>query len=98
MIDVLSRYPHIRFSACNDYAIINLVAEGLGVSILPELLLRNYRSGAVAMPMDPPQYRMLGMGVPQLKAVSPATRNFMRYVRDYASRLPGAADADLSLL
>ena len=98
VLDGLSRYPHIRFSACNDYAIINLVAEGLGVSILPELLLRNYRSGAVAMPMDPPQYRVLGMGVPQLKAVSPATRNFMRYVQDYASRLPGAADADQSLL
>lgn len=91
VLDGLRCYPHIRFSACNDYAIISLVAEGLGVSILPELLLRNYHSTAVAMPMDPPQYRMLGMGVPQLRNVSPATKSFIRYVRRYAAELPGAA-------
>ncbi len=90
VLDRLEHYPHIRFSACNDYAIISLVTAGLGVSILPELLLRNYRNDAVAMPMDPPQYRILGMGVPQLKSVSPVTRNFMRYVQDYAKKRRGA--------
>ncbi len=60
------------------------------MAILPELLLRNYRSDAVAMPLDPPQYRILGMGVPQLKSVSPVTRNFIRYVQDYAKGRPGA--------
>lgn len=90
VLDRLEHYPHIRFSACNDYAIVNLVTAGLGVAILPELLLRNYRSDAVAMPLDPPQYRILGMGVPQMKAVSPVTRNFIRYVQDYAKGRPGA--------
>ena len=90
VLDRLEHYPHIRFSACNDYAIISLVTAGLGVSILPELLLRNYQNDAVAMPMDPPQYRILGMGVPQLKSVSPVTRNFMRYVQDYAKKRRGA--------
>lgn len=90
VLDRLEHYPHIRFSACNDYAIISLVAAGLGVSILPELLLRNDRNDAVAMPLDPPQYRILGMGVPQLKSVSPVTRNFIRYVQDYAKGRRGA--------
>ncbi|MET0016527.1 LysR substrate-binding domain-containing protein [Oscillibacter sp.] len=90
VLDRLEHYPHIRFSACNDYAIISLVTAGLGVSILPELLLRNYQNDAVAMPLDPPQYRILGMGVPQLKSVSPVTRNFMRYVQDYAKKKRGA--------
>ena len=49
VLDRLEHYPHIRFSACNDYAIISLVTAGLGVSILPELLLRNYQNDAVAM-------------------------------------------------
>jgi DNA-binding transcriptional LysR family regulator len=89
VLDRLEHYPHIRFSACNDYAIISLVTAGLGVSILPELLLRNYRNDAVAMPLDPPQYRILGMGVPQLKSVSPVTRNFMRYVHNYAKKRRG---------
>jgi len=83
ILDKLEHYPHIRFSSCSDYAIISMVTEGLGVSILPELLLRNYRNDAVAMPMDPPQSRVLGMGVSQIRTSSPVTRNFMRYVQEY---------------
>jgi DNA-binding transcriptional LysR family regulator len=60
-----------------------MVSKGLGVSILPELLLRNYHSDAVAMPLSPEQHRIIGMGVPQLRAASPVTRNFMRYVQNY---------------
>ena len=83
ILDKLPHWPQILFSACSDYAIINMVTEGLGVSILPELLLKNYGHSAVALPMDPPQERMLGMGVPQLKTASPVTRNFMQYVERY---------------
>ena len=87
ILDQLGHYPNIRFSACNDYAIISMVTQGLGVSILPELLLRNYRNDAVAMPMSPAQYRILGMGVPQIRTASPVTRNFMEYVQTYVRNL-----------
>ena len=39
--------------------------------------------------MDPPQERMLGMGVPQLKTASPVTRNFMEYVKRYVLQEQG---------
>ena len=83
----ISQQPHILFSACSDYAIISMVAKGLGVSILADLLLRNYPNDAVALPIQPPQFRMLGMGVPQVKAASPMTKNFMRYVQAYVEDL-----------
>jgi len=89
ILDKMTRWPHILFSACSDYAIINMVTEGLGVSVLPELLLKNYGHTAVALPIDPPQERMLGMGVPNLKTASPATRNFMRYVERYVRETIG---------
>ena len=85
ILNKLKHWPHILFSACSDYAIIKMVEEGLGVSILPELLLKNYHHRAVAMPIEPAQERMLGIGVPQLKTASPVTRNFMRYVKEYVS-------------
>lgn len=85
ILDKLDHWPHILFSACSDYTIINMVTEGLGVSILPELLLKNYNHRAVAVPIEPAQERILGIGVPQLKSVSPVTRNFMRYVEQYVS-------------
>ena len=90
ILDQLDHYPHIRFSSCSDHAIISMVAEGLGVSILPDLLLRNYRNGAVAMPMKPAQFRIIGMGVPQTRATSPVTRNFMRYVREFVKKTSNA--------
>lgn len=89
ILNKLPRWPQILFSACSDYAIINMVTEGLGVSILSELLLKNYGHSAVALPMDPPQERMLGMGVPQLRTASPVTRNFMEYVKRYVLQEQG---------
>jgi len=85
ILDRLDHYPHIRFSSCSDYAIISMVAEGLGISILPELLLRNYHGDAVVRTLTPAQYRIIGMGVPQLRTASPVTQNFMQYVRRYVT-------------
>ena len=87
ILDKMERWPQILFSACSDYAIINMVTEGLGVSILPELLLKNYSHQAVALPIKPAQERVLGMGVSQVKAVSPVTQNFMRYVEEYVKKI-----------
>lgn len=86
VLDKLEHWPHILFSACSDYTIINMVTAGLGVSILPELLLKNCNHQAVALPIEPAQERELGIGVPQLKAASPVTRNFIRYVEDYVAQ------------
>lgn len=83
VLDKLSRWPQIFFSVCSDYAIVNMVTQGLGVSVLPGLLLKHYNHGAVALPIEPVQERELGMGVPQLKTASPVTRNFMKYVERY---------------
>ena len=83
LLDRLPRWPNVRFYACSDYAIMNMVSEGLGVSVLPELLLENYPHSTVALPLDPPQWRMLGLGVPQTQSISPMSRNFIRYVEQY---------------
>lgn len=85
ILNKLKNWPHISFSACSDYTIINMVTQGLGISILPELLLKNYRHQAVALPLKPAQDRMLGIGVPQMKAMSPVTRIFIQYVKQYVS-------------
>ena len=87
LLEELPQLPHIRFTACSDYAIISMVTAGLGVSILPELILRNYPNDAVPVPLRPAQYRTIGLGVPQMRAASPVTRNFMRYIREYVASL-----------
>ena len=83
ILNRLKHRPHISFSACSDYTIINMVTQGLGVSVLPELLLKNCGHQAAALPLEPAQERMLGFGVPQMKAMSPVTRMFIQYVKEY---------------
>lgn len=99
ILDGMARRPRIRFSACSDYAIVSMVTEGLGLSILPELLLQNYPNAAVALPMDPPQSRTLGMVVPRGRWASPVTRCFMEYVRAFvAERYRGGAEGEADVL
>ena len=83
LLDHLSGNPAVRFLACSDYAILSMVAAGLGISILPELLLEHYRDRTVAIPLEPAQYRTLGMGMPSRNTASPAVRNFAEYIRAY---------------
>lgn len=87
MLDWLSGNPAVRFLACSDYAILSMVAAGLGISILPELLLEHYRDRTVRVPLEPAQYRMLGVGMPCQNTASPAVRNFAEYVRAYVQEL-----------
>ena len=87
VLNKLPHWPHIRFSACSDYAIMNMVAAGLGVSVLPELLLQNHPHHTAARPLDPPQERTLGIGVPHRETASPVTQNFIRYAERFVNAL-----------
>lgn len=90
VLEKMKNRPRIKFSSCNDYAIISMVEAGLGVSILPELILNSFPNHAARLPIQPAFSRIMGLGYPAGRTISPATRNFMRYVREYVSRLPGA--------
>jgi len=46
-----------------------MVREGLGISILPELYIRTHKEGIVAKPLNPREFRTIGM------AISPKTTN-----------------------
>ena len=44
--------PNIRFETKDDYAVIAMVRQGLGVSIMPSLLLRGNTDGVEIRPID----------------------------------------------
>ena len=70
----------------DDYAIIAMVEQGLGVSIMPELLLQGHRNGIAARPLDPPASRMLALAVPAGDQAGPATRRFAEFVREWVEK------------
>lgn len=68
--------PDIRFTTKDDYAIIAMVREGLGISIMPELLLRGQVAGVEVRPLTPPSVRTLALAVTQKGMESEAVRRF----------------------
>ena len=74
--------PNIRFTTWDDYAIMAMVEHELGVSILPELILKKVPYDIVIKPLDVPAYRRIGFVVKNQKTMPPATRKLMEYL-DY---------------
>ncbi|MDT3425333.1 DNA-binding transcriptional LysR family regulator [Paenibacillus forsythiae] len=74
--------PKFKYTSGDDYAIMAMVEQGLGISILPELVLRGQQFNIRSIELKG-QYRSLGIAVHSIKQVSPATRRFLDYVQRY---------------
>ena len=72
--------PNIRFSTKDDYAIIAMVEQGLGISIMPELLLKGRHDNVEIKELVPPSKRIIGLAIPETSKASPATRKFADYI------------------
>ena len=78
--------PNIRFSTKDDYAIIAMVEKGLGISIMPELLLKGRHDDIVIKELVPPSKRIIGLAITETSRNSPATRKFADYTIDWVRR------------
>lgn len=92
--------PNVRFTTKDDYAMIAMVEQGLGVSIMPELLLRGRDEGVVTRPLDPPASRVVALAIPTAAHVGPAARRFAEFaavwVRAHGQNPSGAANAKMN--
>ena len=68
--------PNIRFTSKDDYAIIAMVEQGLGISIMPELLLQDHMNNVAVLELVPKASRLIGLAIPNASRTSPATRSF----------------------
>lgn len=68
--------PNIIFSSKDDHAIISMIANKLGISILPKLVIRNFESRIASYPLEPFHYRTLGIAVKSKDSMSPAAIKF----------------------
>ena len=73
--------PNLQYLVNDDYAAISMVESGLGVSVLTELVLRRTPYEVVVKPLDPPQFRELGLAVRSLREVSPVTARYLPHVQ-----------------
>lgn len=79
--------PNIQFSSTDDHAIISMIANELGISILPRLIIRNFEDQVDAYPLDPYYYRTLGIAVKSKENMSPAAMKFLNLTREMMPEL-----------
>lgn len=72
--------PEVHFTTWDDYAIMSMVESGLGVSMLPELILRRIPYRIVARELDVPAYRTLVLALRDKRSASLATQRFLNYL------------------
>ena len=83
--------PDMKISSTGD-ATISMVACGLGVSVLPALMLRGHSAGVVVKEISPPFFRTIIMGMRSPDELSPAAKRFLNYVEDCLPELIAGAD------
>ena len=74
--------PQVHFTTWDDYAIMSMVESGLGVSILPELILRRVPYHIVIKELDVPAYRTIALSIRDRQTASLAVKRFVDYL-DY---------------
>lgn len=72
--------PRVRFKTWDDYAVMSMVESGLGISILPELILKRIPYHIVAKELDVPAYREIGLALREHNTASLAVRRFLEYL------------------
>lgn len=72
--------PDVHFTTWDDYAIMSMTESGLGISILPELILKRVPYRIVAKELDVPAYREIGIALRSKKTASLAVKQFLKYL------------------
>ncbi|MDV0443246.1 LysR family transcriptional regulator [Methanorbis rubei] len=73
--------PKVHFTTWDDYAIMSMVESGLGISILPQLILRRVPYKIVAKELDVPAFRNIGIALRDTKTASLAVKRFLEYLK-----------------
>lgn len=81
--DIFEQYnitPKTQFTTWDDYAIMSMVEGGLGISVLPELILKRIPYRIVIKELDVPAYRKIGLAMKSMEAAPLVVKRFLDYL------------------
>lgn len=87
VLDMLKDYnltADIKYSSDFEYSMLPMVENGLGMCILPELLLQDTPYKLSIKELDPPAFRTIGIAYHN-DFISPAARRFLDHVKQHFS-------------
>ena len=78
--------PGSQYITPENFTALSLIEQGLGMSIMNELVTRNWACDVVKLPLDPPASITMGLAVPSLERASPAVKKFAKYVVEHLTQ------------
>lgn len=73
--------PDIAFTTWEDFAIMAMVEKGLGVSILPDMILQRIPYNLEIRSLKVPYYRRIGLAFKNRNGFTPAVEKFIEYLQ-----------------
>jgi DNA-binding transcriptional LysR family regulator len=80
-----------RCHVIDDMSNIAMVEAGVGIAIMPQLSLKNCTANVCIYPIDPPEWRTIGIAVPRASAMAPAVEQMFRHIVAFCKELPGVS-------
>ncbi len=71
----------VKFTTWDDYAVMSMVESGLGIAILPELILKRVPYKILTKELNVPAYRDIGLALRNRKTASLAVKKFLEYLK-----------------
>lgn len=69
----------IRVSTLENLSALAMIEQGLGMSVMNDIITQRWECDVVKLPLDPPQEVTLGVAVPDLAHLAPAAKRFLDY-------------------
>lgn len=76
---------NMRYMLNDDFSVMSMAAHGFGITIMPELIARNFNFDFEVRPLDPPCFRTIGIASLPLNRVSILTKTFISFLSDPAN-------------
>lgn len=70
-----------NYTIDNEFSILPMVANGVGMGILPELLVRDAPYTFTTQPLEPPAFRTIALAYHN-NSLTPATNTFLHFITD----------------
>lgn len=80
-------WPNIKYTLHDDYSIMAMVEENMGVSLLADLVMRRSSFDIVKRPVEPAVKRMISVGYRNRAELPIASRRFIKYIVEYVDEL-----------
>ena len=81
IFDAAGFKPDVKYYFRDDFAVLTTVQYGLGIAVLPELIVETFPGNYDSRMLAPEAYRTLGIGVRSLKEAGPLARFVMDFIR-----------------